>query len=32
MFAIYEEMVLPLSECGQDIAPTQTCPFKPVLV
>ena len=31
MFAIHEEMVLPLSECGQDIVPSQTCTFKPVL-
>ena len=31
MFAIYDQMVLLLSECGQDIAPSQTCTFKPVL-
>ena len=31
IFAIYEEMLLPLSECGQDIAPSQTCTFKPEL-
>ena len=28
IFAIYEETELPLSECGQDIAPSQTCTFK----
>ena len=32
IFAIYEETELPLSKCGQDIAPTQTATFKPVLV